>query len=168
MPTGPEGLRERINDRLAAVLPGVLATLEAELGLAAGELAQPSVLEPVETRLLAIERFPAILVTLIDAPLVRVEDWGPPLELRIETIARLLAFARGTSYEAAGTARDRYMLAIRRAVLGRRDFAGPDVAVMVETYRESYSEVGNDTSKRSIAAGFAEVRFATHEDVPAV
>lgn len=164
---GPEGLRLLLARRLTDRLPPVLAALEAELRLAPGTLDVPSLRAPVEARLLAVEEFPAYLVTLIDAPTVRVEDWGPPVELRLETNARVLAFARGTSFEEAGTARDRYMLALRRALLGQRHFGTPGAVLQFETYRESYSEVGRDRSNRSIAAGFAEFRVATHELVAA-
>jgi hypothetical protein len=166
---GPEGLRDLLAARLAERLPPVLTALEVELGLVAGVLRPPSLLAPVEARLLAVEHFPAILVTLLDVPTLEVVDWGPPVELRLETAARVLAYARGGSYEEAGTARDRYILAVRRAVLASRvlvDVAGQRSAgVQVETYRESYSEVGRDRSRRSVAAAFAEFRLVSHEKV---
>ncbi len=164
---GPEGLRNLIAERLATRAPAILAALERELALAPGTLAAPSLLAPIEARLLAVDDFPAYLVTLLDAPTLQVIDWGPPTEVRLETTTRVLAFARDQTYEAAGIARDRYMLALRRCLLGERYLGRPDAGVILESYRESYSEVGADRSARSIAAAFAEFRVFTHERLPA-
>lgn len=175
---GPEGLRQLIGDRLLLRLPPVLRQLEAELGLVAGKLSPPSLLAPLESRLLAVEDFPAVLVSLLDAPQFEALDWGPPIELRLQTTVRVLAYARSAGAdtpeadpvedpaEEAGTGRDRLMLALRRSIIAERDWGRPGVLMLVQTYKESYSEVGDDRVGRSIAAGYAEFRVATHEAVP--
>lgn len=174
---GPEGLLGLVAQRLLVRLPPVLTALELELGLAAGELTPPSLLAPLEARLLPVEDFPAVLVSLMDVPSLEVVEWGPPAELRLQTVVRVLAYTRSRGEDAtgddptpdpaeeAGRSRDRLLLGIRRAIIGDRDW-GAGVSLLVHTYTESYSDVADDRVGRSIAAGFAQFRLASHEAVP--
>lgn len=160
---GPEDTARRAADWLRDRIPARLRIIEARLGLAAGELADPAQVLDHERGPIGIEDWPSVYVLPLRTGgmrLVDVEDGGAEQYLTTYTL-RVLAWVRADGYEATGRLRFRYALAIREALLERKTLtlnanvtAGDpdsDLAVDPGSLVEDYSDVMVDDASRTIA-----------------
>ena len=160
---GPEGAAQRTADWLYGRLPARLRIIEARLNLEAATLPNPSQVLAHERGPLGIEDWPSVFVLpqgSVRNTFVDTEPDGSETYL-VTYNMQVLGWVRADSYESTNTLRLRYALAIREALLERKQLALPgghvagnpdsDLAVDPASIRESYSPVLTDESKRTIA-----------------
>lgn len=159
--SGPETVADALVAHLAATMPDELAGLAAELGVPAPKLPAPKLISPQERDLLNLAEWPAMFVVVQRLEALRRVD-GPnddgTVTYRARYPVRVFVFVREKGYEATDLLRKRYVAALR-AVL----FAGQEAVDLDErSYTESYSDVGEDDNKRTIAGAYAD--FAVEVD----
>lgn len=173
---GPEGAGDAVVTWLAARLPARLRILETRYELEGVDVLPDPVLVAAQDRgPMAIEDWPAVLALpqgTISTRLVEVLDDGAEV-YRVRYRLRIYAWVRSEGYAATDTLRKRYTLAIREALLERKQLVaapaygvaatGSAFAVAPETIREDYSDVMTDTAGRTIAAAFIEVAVDVDE-----
>lgn len=152
---GPEGTAEAIVALLAAGMPVELAALADELNVPPAKLPAPRHVSAQERDLLNLAEWPAIFVVVQRLERLRRVD-GPDVDgavpYRGRYPVRVFVFVREADYEATDLLRKRYVRALRTVVFAAQEAVELDEA----TYVESYSDVGVDQSKRTIAGAYAD------------
>lgn len=176
---GPEGAAERLVDWLTTRIPAHLATLTAQHddGIA---LPPPVTVAAQERGPLALEDWPSVfvlpqrLVTLdvLDTERTGAEDYRATYTLDV------LAWVRGDGYAHTDTLRKRYALAVRMALLERKQLtavpgygapapaSAADVVVTPSSIREDYSDVLVDDASQTIAGVVTTVDVTVLERLP--
>lgn len=161
---GPEGTATRVTGWLAARIPVRLRLLEARYELDPATLPDPSLVADHDTGPLAVEDYPALIVlpqrldslTLVE----QATDTGAELYLGNYAV-EVLAWLRADDYATTDQLRRRYVLALREALLERKQLApapayggaaeaGP-FTIAPESLREDYGPVVTDEAHRTIA-----------------
>lgn len=155
---GPEEAATRAATWLTTRIPARLRRLEARLGLPAGSLADPARVLDHDAGPVGLEDWPSVYVlpqrtTAIQ--LIDVRDDGGEA-YRVTYTIRVLAWVRADDYDTTDTLRMRYALAIREALLERKQLATSvdadgEFAVDPSSIREDYGPVVVDEAKRTIA-----------------
>lgn len=168
---GSEGVGQAVAAWLEYRLPGRLRILEARLGLPDGHLVDPSLIEDHETGPIALEQWPAVYALpqrMSDIKVVETAEGDQTY--RVTYSVRILAWVRSGDYGTTDLLRKRYALAIREALLERRqltaapDYAGPGwgdhmaaVTINPTTIRENYSDLVDETAGGTIAGSYVDV-----------
>lgn len=176
---GPEGAAERLVTWLTARLPIHLAAL-AERYDDGIPLPPPVTVAAQERGPLALEDWPSVFVLpqrLVTLDLADTEHTGA--EDYVATYAlEVLAWVRAQSYAETDTVRKRYALAVRMALLERKQLtAAPsyglpapatdaDVVVRPSSIREDYSDVLVDDASQTIAGVVTNVDVTVLERLP--
>lgn len=169
---GMEGAVGLTVARLADRVPAKVAELVDRYGIGVADLPAPKLYAPSERSRLEPKETPAVLVvgqdetyagdgpTPVDA--AGAELWPGAIIHRFTYRIRVFVFARGTTFDETSTRRHRLALAVREVVLADlwlEDPAGedlPSAQVNPASLRGSYSDVGDEGSRRSIAAAWVE------------
>ena len=164
--TGPEDVAETIRAHLAAAVPVRLAAIRAVVAADEATLPDPALVAAQERDLLNLGEWPAIFVVVQRLARLRRID-GPNDDGTMDYLAdypvRVFMFLRAAGYVEVDTLRKRYARAVREALFTAQDTTRIDEA----SYVESYSDVGVDDAKRSIAGAWAEVTVSVVETMPA-
>jgi hypothetical protein len=168
---GSEGVGQAVAAWLEYRLPTRLRILEARLGLQPGELVDPSLIEDHETGPIAIEQWPAIYALpqkMSDLKVVETAEGDQTY--RVTYPVRILAWVRANDYGTTDLLRKRYALAIREALLERKqltpapEYGGPGwgdhtaaVTINPASIREDYSGLVDDQSGATIAGTWVDV-----------
>lgn len=152
---GPEGTADAIVELLTAAMPAELAAIAAELNVPPSKLPAPRLVTAQERDLLTLAEWPALFVVVQRLERLRRVD-GPNVDgavpYRARYPVRVFVFVRAGDYEATDLLRKRYVRALRTAL-----FAAQEAVELDElTYVESYSDIGVDQSKRTIAGAYAD------------
>lgn len=174
---GPEVAADRTAGWLKQRVPARLRIIEERYDLRANSLPNPGSVESNETGPIALEDWPAIYVLpqrLNGLLLVDVREDGSEL-YQADYAIRVLVWVRADTYESTSKLRFRYTLAVREALLERKQLAAPatygsgdlgapvsDIAVKPETIREDYSDVIKDAN-RTIAGTFLDLGILVAE-----
>lgn len=174
---GPEGTAQLVAAWLRTRIPARLRIVETRLELAAGSLPDPARVLTEERGPIALEDWPSVYV------LPQKLDRMDLVDLRgdgTETYScrynvRVLAWVRGDSYEGTDRLRSRYLLAIREALLERKQLrAAPaygsaewgtlvgSIAVDPSSFREDYGPIVIDEG-RTIAGAFVDLAVLNAE-----
>lgn len=164
--SGPEDVAELLRAHLADAVPTRLDELRAELSLTTKVLPDPKLVTAQERDLVNLAEWPAIFVVVQRLEGLRRND-GPnedgTVTYRARYPVRVFVFVRADGYEPTDLLRKRYVRATREVL-----FAGQEVAELDErSYSESYSDVGQDDNKRSIAGFYADFTVELDEDLAA-
>lgn len=178
---GPEGAGDRVTAWLTARLPARLRALELALGLEAGSLPNPALVAGHDTGPLGLEDWPAVIVlpgrleglTLVDHATDGAEVYRSAYAIEV------LGWLRADDYKTTDDLRKRYVLAIREALLERKQLATRQAygapapadagtfAVDPESIREDYGPVVTDEARRTIAGVRLDVTVTVVEELGA-
>lgn len=175
---GPEGCADHTVTWLAERIPARLRVLETRYELDPNTLPDPVRVVAQERGPLAIEDWPSVFVLpqrTRSQRLVEVRADGSEV-YRVRYWLRVLAWVRSDSYPTTDQLRKRYVLAVREALLERKQLAPAptygagdfgtqvsDVVVVPESMREDYSDVMTDDNGRTIAGAFIDVDVDVEE-----
>lgn len=163
---GPEDVAEAIRSHLATALPERLALLRLALAADEATLPDPALITAQERDLLDLGEWPALFVVVQRLARLRRVD-GPNADGTLDYLAdyptRVFGFVRGQGYETVDLLRKRYVRAVREALFTAQEATHIDEA----SYVESYSDVDEDSQKRSIAGFYADVTVTVPETMPA-
>lgn len=175
---GPEGCADHTVAWLAERIPARLRVLETRYQLAAGTLPDPVLVAAQERGQLAIEDWPSVFVLPQRTRSQRLTEVRPDGSevYRVRYMLRILSWVRSDGYATTDQLRKRYVLAVREALLERKQLAPAptygdgdfgtqvsDVVVVPESMREDYSDVMTDEAGRTIAAAFIDVDVDVEE-----
>lgn len=174
---GPEGAATNVVAWLTTRIPARLRVLEQRYGLPAGGLPDPVKVLDHERGPIPMEHWPSVYVLsrgMGGMQLVDVRDDSSEI-YQVTYGIRVLVWVRAEGYEAVDLLRKRYILAVREALLERKqltpaatygsgDLGSPTAQTMIapETMREDYSEVILD-SGRTIAGAYLDVNVLVTE-----
>lgn len=168
---GPEGAAQLVSTYLEARLPVQLAAVRARLAVAASALPDPGLVLPVDKLRLGVEDYPAVLVEVQRLRrLIRVDvDAGRELYAGVYPV-RTLMFVRGDDQLDTDLVRKRYVLAVREALLSRRQLTGLDpgpTGIVVDplSLAESYSPTMTDDAGATIQGAYVDVDVTVREDL---
>jgi hypothetical protein len=152
---GPEDIADAHVTLLSDEMPDKVAELASELAVPAGDIPAPALITAQERDLLNLTEWPALFVVVQRLDGLRRVD-GPNEDGTVTYLSRypvrIFGFVRGHGYEVVDLLRKRYVRAVREVL-----FAGQEAIELVEsTYTESYSDVDEDASKRSVAGFYAD------------
>lgn len=175
---GSEGAGALAAAWLMGALPARLRLMETRLDLPVNSLVDPSLVADHETGPIAIEQWPAVYVLpqkMSGLKLVDVEDGGGET-YRVTYPVRFLAWLRADDYGTTDLLRKRYALAIREALLIRKqltpapqyldDRYGQDTSIVTvnpATIREDYSGMVDQIASGTIAGVAVDVDLAFTE-----
>ena len=177
---GPEGAGDRVTAWLTTAIPARLRLLETRLGLAASSLPNPALVVGHDTGPLGLEDWPAVIVLpgrLEGLELADTTTDGAEL-YRARYALEVLAWVRADDYRTTDDLRKRYVLAIREALLERKQLAarqaygtpapaGNVFAVEPDSIREDYGPVVTDEATRTIAGVRLDVVVVVAEELAA-
>lgn len=177
---GPEGAAGQVVTWLTGRIPARLRVLEARYSTPAAPvvLPDPVLVAAQERGQLAIEDWPSVFVLPQGTRAMRLTDVrGDSSEVYVVRYKmRILAWVRADGYAETDQLRQRYVLAIREALLERKqlvsapaygsdDFGAPvsDVVVVPEGMVEDYSDLMVDENGRTIAGAFIDILIDSTE-----
>lgn len=160
---GPEGAADLAVAWLTSRLPTRLRILESRYELDANSLPDPAQIAGQERGPLSLEDWPSVFVLPQGTRSQRLTEVREATEVyTVRYRLRVLVWVRADSYPTTDQLRKRYVLAVREALLERKQLAAAgavevDASVVPDTMREDYSDVMTDEAARTIAGAFIDV-----------
>jgi hypothetical protein len=160
---GIRGATRALAALYTARLPAKCLELEERLEYPAGTFGPPVLIATTQQPRLDGNDWPAVIVVGQDTLDITLEDaQGPPILYR----CRYRVFVRGADLDDTTRRRDDLTLAVRELLLPGAlldDYAAEPGHVEPTDLRESYSDVGEDTRRRSIAASYIDATVIMEE-----